>query len=371
MNGVPRGSLGQFLVLKLDATRWSASVERAICRYAPTGIFLSRIGSPDATAELLAKIAGVLASPPLLWVEEEGGQGDPLRACFPALPSPVAAAARGLAAVEQLGELIGSALRLLALNANCAPRLDIPADSAAGDQRAGHQRKPVISDCGKSLTPASFGSDPHQVAGAGKAFVRGLRRHGILACGKHFPGLGASHADPSTQLPVVGKSMSELWHRDLVPYREMLPQLFAVLMSHAAYKAYDFDILCPAWRSANVVQGLLRTKLGFGGLAVADLSGLARPAASEEQAERSDSAVRSMAAGCDLVIVDAGQAEDVQSAVARALETGRILATRLDESYERLRAARRSLKRPPGKLRKADADRLARQFEEFARSLER
>lgn len=352
MNGVQRGSLGEFLVLRLDATRWSASVEQTTCRVAPAGVFLPAIGSAEATAELLATIAQRLDHVPLLWLSAEGGPGDALNACFPALPSPSAAAKAGVAAVERLADLIGSAFRLLGVNVNCAPRLDISAEAADDDQ---------IS--------VSFGSDPHQVAGAGKAFVHGLRRHGILACGKHFPGLGAPHADHSTQLPVVGKSMRELWHADLVPYREMLPELAAVLMSPAAYKAYDFDILCPAWRSANVVQGLLRTKLGFDGLAVADLSCLGRLAANEEYADSSDSAVRSVASGCDLVIVGYHQAEDVLAGMARALETGRLAPGRLEESYERLRAARRSLKSPPGKLRKADVDRLARQFEKFRQSL--
>lgn len=347
------GSLGEFLVLKLDSTRWSASFERVIRRLAPAGVFLDAAGSPGATAELLARVARLLDHPPLFWITAEGGSAGGLGGCFPELPAVRAAAARGLEAVEQLGELVGSALGLIGFNVNCAPRLDLLDESAPANR----------GDVSGKVKPAAapwFGSEPKQVAAASKAFVRGLRGHKILACGRHFPGLG--EREPAAEPGVIGKSMTELWHRDLVPYREVLPKLFAVMMSPAAYKAYDFDIPRPAWRSGNVIQGLLRIKLGYGGLAVADLT---RPVAGAGPA---DLVVRSIAAGCDLAIVEAGEGEAVLAGLERAWESGSLAPGRLDESFERLRAARRGVLPPPGRVKKADLDRMARQFEEFSKA---
>src|SRR5438105_5592410 len=214
-------SLGQLLVVKLEESRWTASLERLLYRHRPGGAFLQSLRSAESTAELLAKISRTLEAPPLLWLEEEGGKEGPLGAFFPPLRSLGTRAEREPCAVTRLGELIGSAMKLLGFNTNCAPTLDL--DSP---------REQNLTACG---------SDPRQVARCGEAFIHGLRHRRILACGKHFPGLGGLQACSAARLPVVGKPMAQLWQEDLLPYRELLPQLPLVMLSRAAYKAYDFD----------------------------------------------------------------------------------------------------------------------------------
>src|SRR5207237_3244383 len=139
-------------------------------------------------AELLVKISRTLEAPPLLWLEEEGGKDGPLGALLPPLPSLRMGAGRGPSAVARLGELIGSAMKLLGFNTNCAPTLDLD------------------SPCQQNLTV--FGSDPRQVVRCGNAFIHGLRRSKILACSKHFPGLGSLQAGSAARLPALGKSMA-------------------------------------------------------------------------------------------------------------------------------------------------------------------
>ena len=351
MNASRSASLGQMLIVKLEESRWCAPLERLLDRYRPSGVYLSRLRDPGSTADLLFRIARALDAPPFLWLEEEGGPVDPLRACLPPLPSPGAVAERGRSAVERLGELVGAGMRLLGFNTDCAPLLDL------------------LACDGGPMASRALASDPDDVARLGGAFMRGLARHQILACGKHFPGAGAEGADRSSRLPVVGKSMTELWREDLVPYRRLLGRLPLVMTGSAAYKAYDFDIPCPASESPTILKGLLRIKLRYDGLAVTDLARTAEVRDSRELGQR---AARSVVAGCDLVIVP-GREQSVEAAVASlaSASDGAKLAGQVEQSLKRMRAARKQLPLPNGRISKGAVDQLARQFEDFSKATDR
>lgn len=246
------------MMIGLSGPRWSSSLERRLRALQPGGVLLypGTLRRPGQTAELLYRIARTLSNPPFLAIAEEGGSVDPLRAFLPPLPAPRIVAQRGPTAVRRQAELIGAALKLLGFNLNFAPRLDLS-----------------NPDVKPPLDTQTFGADPKHVAKCGKAFIEGLRGHKILACGKHFPGRGAPEYDKNG-LPMVGKTMAELWREDLLPFRELLPRLPFIKLSNASYKAYDFDAPQPASVSSQVIHDLLRVKLGYPGLAVADLLGL-------------------------------------------------------------------------------------------------
>ena len=345
-------SPGQLLIIELEESRWSESLGRMLDRYRPSGVYLSSLENPESTVEQLARIARTLDAPPFLWLEEEGGSVDPLRAVFPPLPSPPAVAKRGPSAVERLGELIAAGMGLLGFNTNCAPLLDLS-----------------THDSEESLAARAFGSNPGEVARAGEAFVRGLGRHRILACGKHFPGCGAAGAGRFSKPPVVGKPMTELWHEDLIPYRELLARLPLVMVSHAAYKAYDFDAFYPATESRSILKGLLRLKLRYDGLIAADL---AHTAEAQDPVELGKRIVRSTIAGCDLVIVPGHEQSVVAAltALESAIESGTLETEQLEQSAKRLRATRTRLGPFGGRISKSAVDQLARQFEDFREQTE-
>jgi beta-N-acetylhexosaminidase len=349
MNASGPSVLGQLLVVKLEERRWSTAFERMLVNYRPAGVLLSSLRSPGSVADLAARIARTLDTTPLLWLEEEGGSADPLNAFLPSLPSPLSAAERGPSAVERVGRLIGAAMRLLGFNTNGAPTLDL-ATGESGEQAA-----------------LRFGSDPQQVARSAEAFVRGLTQQRILACGKYFPGASTTaHGQPAGH-SIVGKPMTRLWNEDLVPYRKLLGRLPLVMVSNVAYKAYDFDILHSAAESASVLQGLLRLKLRFRGLAVADLTCTPEAGHPVDLAKR---AARSIAAGCDLVIVpgyERGVAAELASLESGMLPT-KFEAGQIEKTLKRLRDIKKRLAPPLGRISAVAVERLAREFEEFGRS---
>ena len=355
-------ALGQLLIVGLHDDRWSRRLERMLRVLQPSGILLfpGSLRTPGQTAELLHKIARTLSNPPFLAIAEEGGSVDPLQAFFPPLPAPCVLARRGPAAVRRSGELIGAALKLLGLNLNFAPRLDLS--------------NPHLEPARDAQT---FGPDAKHVAECGKAFIEGLRQHQVLACGKHFPGRGMPEND-EPGFPVVGKTMAELWREDLLPFRELLPGLPLLKLSNVSYKAYDFDVPQPAAMSAKVVNDLLRVKLGYRGVAVADTLELLfemSPKRLRRQGATLNLSVvlNSFRTGCDLQVVSWGPevAEAVFPAMQRELEAGSLTQERVEEALRRIRTVKNGLRRPSGKLPARSFKALAREFEEFGKLIRR
>ena len=340
MKPLRESQLGQVFLLRLGENRWSPALERQLREGAPAGVLgaepLPR--APEALAAFLARIARALPHAPFLAIRQEGGRHDSLRAFFPPTPSldALADSSAGPAAARHLGELWGEALALLGLNTNFAPRLDLVAS-------------PKRARPGAAFVAERF-----------KPFIGGLKRNSILACAKHFPGLGSAIASPRGGLAVSSKSMADLWSEDLIPFRKLLPVLPMILMSTAGYRAFDFDEPRPAFMSPGIVTGLLRVKLGYHGLAVAYGIESSQAALAAGQA-----AVQSLEAGCDILIVDEGESfEAARRAVKNALDSGSLPPRRIEEAFKRIRATQRRLPRPTGNISSHSFNQLAHRFEQ-------
>lgn len=348
MKPSPQDRLGELLMLRLAAPRWTSALERQLRALAPGGVLLAGPlpGSPETLRELLCQITRALPATPFLVIEEEGGAEDPLAALLPPLPTPSAIGAKDPRAARQAGELIGEALRLLGFNTNLAPTLDLTSDLTE-----------------KALDTRTFSAAPRLMAECGRFFVEGLERQKILACAKHFPGLRCAPPARSGELPISGRSMAELWCSDLVPYRELLPRLSLVLMSTAAYKAYDFDYPRSAVLSAQIVEGLLRAKLGYQGVVLAPQI--------ESQAVRGvldvgRAAAESLRAGCDMLVVEKDESwKAMRRGIEEALAAGKLPHERLEQSVGRNRVAKKGWAPPKDQFSKSAWERLVRRHEEF------
>ena len=151
----------------------------------------------------------------------------------------------------------GAAATLLAagLDVNLAPVLDV-------------YRSPdgFIGTWGRS-----YSKDPRQVARLGAAFITAQQAAGVLAVGKHFPGLGAATRSQDTDNRPVTLDVpaATLRAKDELPYRAaMAAGLRMVMLSWAVYPA--LDPARPGGLSPLVVQGELRQRLGFTGVTITD-----------------------------------------------------------------------------------------------------
>jgi beta-N-acetylhexosaminidase len=338
---------GELLMLRLVEPRWSSSLEQRLQALEPGGILLAGPlpRSAETVYELLGNITRCLPAPPIIALEAEGG-GDPLDALLPSLPVPQAWVQKGAQFTRQAGELVGEALKFLGFNTYFALALDLASEFTEEAQGAN-----------------TVSADPRVVAAHGASFVEGVSRHKILACGKHFPGLRCVPPTPGGEWPICGRSMAELWRADLIPYRELLPRLPLVLMSAAAYKAYDFDYPRPAVLSSEVVEGLLRAKLGYRGVVVGPYL--------ESQSVRGSldlgsAAAQSLIAGCDMLLVEKDESwQAMRRGIEEALASGKLQTERLEQSLARIHAAKKRWTPPKGPFSKTAWERLARRFEEF------
>src|SRR3954469_7723910 len=64
----------------------------------------------------------------------------------------------------------------------------------------------------------SFGASTELVSRHGAAFVRGLQDAGVLSCGKHFPGHGATRTDSHVGVPVLDHDEHTWRESDLPPF---------------------------------------------------------------------------------------------------------------------------------------------------------
>jgi beta-N-acetylhexosaminidase len=196
-------------------------------------------------------------------------------------------------------------------------------------------RNPVIGD-------RAYGRDPELVARLGAAYIRGLQGGGILASAKHFPGHGDTHVDSHLGLPVIEHDRERLDAVELLPFRRAMDPdvaVASVMIGHLALPALD-PSGAPASLSAPVIEGLLRTELGWDGLVLTDDLGAMR--AITDRYPPGEAAVLAVAAGADLLIVvrNGSNQEEARTALLDALADGRLERSAVEAAVRRVLAAK-------------------------------
>jgi beta-N-acetylhexosaminidase len=227
---------------------------------------------------------GAGTAPLLVAADQEGGQLQGLGEATTAFAGNMALGAVGDADLaERVGRAIGLESRAMGVNVVYAPALDLASEPA-----------------NVGLGIRSFGDDPTAVGRLGAAVVRGLQSSGVAATMKHFPGHGEVGPDPHHALGVVRATRAELDRQALVPFRAAIGAGVRIAMStHVAVPAITGDPMLPATLSPQVMRGLLRDELGFGGVTISDALDMRALAQGAAQAVEIIAVVR---AGVDLLL---------------------------------------------------------------------
>jgi beta-N-acetylhexosaminidase len=212
----------------------------------------------------------------------------------------------------------------------------------------------VIDDARKDLINGlqtrGLGRSKEDVAAMAGAFLKSLKKHGILGCIKHFPGLAAAQVDSHEELPVVSITDEELDEVDLFPYRELIGahSTVSVMVAHASFpntrlqETDDNGNLVPSSLSRRVVTALLRDDLNFKGVAITDdmeMGAIVRNYGMGEACKMAIHAGQDMLAIC--ATVDA--ISEGHQAIRLAVESGEISPKRLHDSVERILTLKSSL----------------------------
>jgi beta-N-acetylhexosaminidase len=263
---------------------------------------LQRAGAADAGGGA----GGAGTAPLLVAADQEGGQLQGLGEATTAFAGNMALGAVGDADLaERVGRAIGLESRAMGVNVVYAPALDLASEPA-----------------NIGLGIRSFGDDPAAVGRLGAAFVRGLQASGVAATMKHFPGHGEVGPDPHHGLGEVRATRAQLDRQALVPFRAAIGAGVRMAMStHVAVPAITGDPMLPATLSPQVMRGLLREELGFGGVTISDALDMRALAQGAAQAEQIVAVVR---AGVDLLLCspDRSAQRRIEGALAAAAGRG-------------------------------------------------
>ncbi len=273
------------------------------------------VGGEQDAVRVLAKDLQLKSRHPLLIAAElERGAGQQFSGATGLPPLAAIAATGDMESLRRAARLTAREARTMGVNWNLAPVCDL--DLLA--------ENPVLGT-------RSLGSDARRVVSMVTAWIEASQAEGVLACAKHFPGLGRVTRDPHVTLPVVDVAADVLKDSDLLPFRAAIQSGVASMMtSHAAYPSLDATRV-PATLSREVLQWLLRQQLKYDNLIASDAITCAALTTNQSPME---AAVQALRAGCD-VLLEPADLTATLDALERAYDDGTLDPERVRQSVRR------------------------------------
>jgi beta-N-acetylhexosaminidase len=194
----------------------------------------------------------------------------------------------------------------------------------------------------------SYGTKAETVIEHTNSYIKGLRESNIGVCIKHWPGDGIEERDQHLLMGVNDLSVEE-WEESFGKvYRNHIENgVHSIMAGHIALPEYqkalvpslkDRDIL-PATLAPELINGLLKGKLGFNGLVITDASHMIGMAAAMTREQQVPQAI---AAGCDMYLFFNDIEEDFNF-MLNGYKNGIITEDRLQDALERILGLKASI----------------------------
>lgn len=193
-----------------------------------------------------------------------------------------------------------------------------------------------------------FGQDADIVLKMCLEYMRGAHEAGVACCMKHFPGDGCDERDQHLVTTVNDRSCEEWDATYGKVYQGMIEAgVPSIMVGHIALPAYSRK-LCPDIRDEDIkpatvapelLEGLLRKKLGFQGLIVTDATHMV---GITSYMRRHDFIPAMLMSGCDMILYYRNHEEDI-GYLKEALADGRLTMERVDEAVHTVLAFKASL----------------------------
>ena len=286
--------------------------------------FAGNLQSADQVKALLSGMQNIsvtrLGVPVFLGVDEEGGTVARISGTgkfgIAAIPNMSAVGAAGdPEQARAIGKQIGGYLAELGFNVDFAPDTD------------------VLSNPANTVVKyRSFGADGDLVATFARAYTEGLQSAGVRGCYKHFPGHGATAEDSHEGFAVSPRTKDGLWENDLKPFADGVRFGVPFIMSGHISLPNAVKENVPASLSYEMVTGLLRSEMRYGGIIITDALNMGAITQNFGQAE---AAVMAVKAGNDMLLCPP-DLPAAYNAVLSAVRSGEIGTDRIDQSVERI-----------------------------------
>lgn len=256
--------------------------------------------------------------PVFISIDEEGGRVNRLAKNIKRFESAKSIGDKGdIKYAYENGKEIGKTLKEHKINMNFAPVLDIYSNS----------KNTVIGD-------RAFGDNEKIVETMGIATMKGLKDGNVIPVIKHFPGHGDTEVDSHIGLPVVEKSIDQLYDFELVPFKKAIESgADAVMVSHILMK--QIDDKNPATLSYNLITRILRNDMEFSNVIITDdmcMKAITNRLSVEE------ASIKSIKAGSYIILIgsDVNKTKSVIEKIKLAVERNEISEKRIYESVYRI-----------------------------------
>jgi beta-N-acetylhexosaminidase len=187
----------------------------------------------------------------------------------------------------------------------------------------------------------AYGTNPETVIKHTNSYIKGLRESNIGVCIKHWPGDGVEERDQHLVLGVNDFSVEEWEESYGKVYRNHIENgVHSIMAGHIALPEYqkalvpgleDKDVL-PATLAPELINGLLKGKLGFNGLVLTDATHMLGMTSAMR---REDYVPQAIAAGCDMFLFFNDIDEDFNF-MLNGYKNGVITEERLHDALERI-----------------------------------
>ena len=316
--------LGQLFLLQSYDQFYSPSLEYAITQLHVGGVIMYafQMQTFNQTKHDIAEMQQHASIPLMIATDEEGGFVERVQNIFGHHPGALEIYDTGnVNLATQAGNRIAHDLQLLGINADLAPDVDVQ-----------------LVD-GPDQYLRTWGYTPQSVITYGGAYLRAVQGDGVIACLKHFPGLGAAQTDAHFALPVINRTRDQIYSTELVPFQHFIQSSNALdnpgMIMDTDLLMPAIDPVYPAELSPTIVTGILRDQLGYDGVVVTDalwMTGISQKWNLEQ------AGVMALQAGNDMLLGAIGpyQMESMINAIKAALQDGTLSMARINQSVTRI-----------------------------------
>jgi beta-N-acetylhexosaminidase len=195
---------------------------------------------------------------------------------------------------------------------------------------------------GPGQATRTFGYTADSVISFAGPYIKSMQQDGVIACIKHFPGMGAAEIDPHKGLPVVNRTKEQLYQTELAPFKHFI-QAKDKLENPGMVMPTDIlmpaiDPVYPAELSHTFMTDILRKELGYDGMTLTDALYMQGVTINGQPISMAQAGVMALQAGNDMLLGPTGyvQTLDMVNAIKAALQDGTLSRARLDEAATRV-----------------------------------
>ncbi len=314
--------IGQMIFIAYREEAYDDTLNNILTDVKPSGfiLFEQNISSYEDTIEYIKKIKSTAKTPMFISIDQEGGRVQRIKDVdgveVQTIPSMLELGKRKDPSLSMnVGKVLGTELAAFGINMDFAPVLDI----------FSNENNTVIGD-------RAFGTDAETVTKLAIPFSLGMEEAGVIPVVKHFPGHGDTKEDSHVELPIVDKTLEELYERELVPFKKAIDEKAPMIMvAHIALPEITGDNT-PASLSKKIVGDILRGEMKYDGVVITDaveMKALADNYTEEEICKMS------IDAGVDIILMpqDPILARDT---IKKLVTDGTITEDRINESVKRI-----------------------------------